>query len=163
MRSLRFSSLLLVAALCLTLFLAPCEVSAQPSEGELSVGAEQSEEIPVEAEQPEEMMVDSKCNTENGECLNPEAEAAASTKMTTTTTTTKEEDPNCPSREYVIRCAGIHLDVNKNGLLERTELQAAIDKLPWYGRGELHGKHDRLQICVLSFVGSQSYCFYRNY
>jgi hypothetical protein len=148
----------LVAALCATLFLASCEVSAQHAAGELSVETEQSEEIPVEAEQPEELMVEAKCNTENGECLNPEAEAAASTK-----TTSKEEDPNCPSREYVIRCAGIHLDVNKDGLLERVELQTAIDKLPWYGRGELHDKHDQLQICVLSFVGSQSYCFYRNY
>ena len=46
------------------------------------------------------------------------------------------EDPHCPSRPYVIRCSGEYLDTNKNGKLERAELQTAIDKLPWYGRGE---------------------------
>jgi hypothetical protein len=49
---------------------------------------------------------------------------------------TPEEDPNCPSRAYVIRCAGEYLDTNKNGKLDRIELQTAIDKLPWYARGK---------------------------
>lgn len=46
------------------------------------------------------------------------------------------EDPQCPSRPHIIRCAGAHLDLNKNNKLERTELVAAIDSLPWYARGE---------------------------
>lgn len=48
-----------------------------------------------------------------------------------------EEDPNCPSREYVIRCAGQYLDTNKNGKLDRSELESSIDSLPWYARGIL--------------------------
>mmetsp|Transcript_118936 Transcript_118936/g.333118 ORF Transcript_118936/g.333118 Transcript_118936/m.333118 type:complete len:158 (+) Transcript_118936:48-521(+) len=63
--------------------------------------------------------------TDGGECANPDAEVPDVTP----------EDPNCPSRDYVIRCSGIYLDTNQNGKLERKELQAAIDKLPWYGRG----------------------------
>jgi hypothetical protein len=41
-------------------------------------------------------------------------------------------DPNCPDRDHVVRCAGKYLDKNQNGLLERFELQGAIDELPWY-------------------------------
>lgn len=48
------------------------------------------------------------------------------------------EDPRCPSRDYVSACTGKYLDLNKNGKLERSELQAAIDSLPWYGRGILN-------------------------
>jgi hypothetical protein len=47
----------------------------------------------------------------------------------------KVEDPKCPSREHIIACSGEYLDTNKNGLLERSELQGAIDALPWYARG----------------------------
>jgi len=77
----------------------------------------------VEGEAPE-----SDCTMENGKCVNPDIEPSVPV--------TTKEDPNCPSREHVIRCAGLHLDTNKNGLLERAELQSAIDRLPWYGRGE---------------------------
>jgi len=48
-----------------------------------------------------------------------------------------KEDPKCPSREHVIQCAGEYLDTNGNGLLEREELETAIDKLPWLSRGVL--------------------------
>ena len=47
------------------------------------------------------------------------------------------EDPACPSRPHIIRCAAAHLDVNKNNKLERQELQDAIDSLPWLARGVL--------------------------
>ena len=47
------------------------------------------------------------------------------------------EDPKCPSRPHIIRCAQAHLDTNKNDLLERSELENAIDSLPWYARGVL--------------------------
>lgn len=36
-----------------------------------------------------------------------------------------------------MRCAGTYLDTNKNGMLDRDELQGAIDKLPWLARGVL--------------------------
>ena len=65
------------------------------------------------------------CSSGEGECANPDASESI------------EEDPNCPSRELIIRCAGKHLDVNKNGKLDRVELQNAIDSLPWYARGIL--------------------------
>lgn len=48
-----------------------------------------------------------------------------------------KEDPKCPSRPHIIRCASAHLDLNKNGKLEKEELQTAIDALPWLARGVL--------------------------
>jgi hypothetical protein len=62
------------------------------------------------------------------ECVNPEAAVRVETQV----------DPKCPSREHVTLCAGQYLDKNQNGKLERAELQAAIDSLPWYGRGILN-------------------------
>jgi hypothetical protein len=75
---------------------------------------------------------------------------------TTTTTTPKEEcvvgddgtcvdqeqvqatnpqeeivDKNCPDRGHIIRCTGETLDLNKNGKLDRVELDTAIASLPW--------------------------------
>lgn len=49
----------------------------------------------------------------------------------------EEENPGCPSRKHVIKCAAKYLDTNGNNYLEREELQAAIDKLPWLSRGIL--------------------------
>ena len=45
---------------------------------------------------------------------------------------TIEIDKNCPDREHIIRCTGAHLDLNKNGKLDRVELDSAIQSLPWY-------------------------------
>ncbi len=87
--------------------------------------------------------VDGEC-TAPGECANPDviADASAGETAEATEDATPEpavertpEDPNCPSREYVIRCSGEYLDTDKNGKLERAELQTAIDTLPWYARG----------------------------
>jgi hypothetical protein len=68
------------------------------------------------------------CGQVEGECLNPDA---------TTTLESDKDDPNCPSRASIIRCAGKHLDTNQNGKLDRTELESAIASLPWYARGIL--------------------------
>ena len=73
------------------------------------------------------------CSSEEGECANPDAPETPDPPAEPAV----EEDPNCPSRPLIIRCAGIHLDVNKNGKLDRVELQDAIDSLPWYARGIL--------------------------
>jgi hypothetical protein len=43
-------------------------------------------------------------------------------------------DKHCPDRGHIIRCTGATLDLNKNGKLERIELDTAINSLPWYGR-----------------------------
>lgn len=48
-----------------------------------------------------------------------------------------EIDPKCPDRDHLMRCARVHLDKNGNGMLDRNELQEAIDSLPWYARGIL--------------------------
>ena len=45
------------------------------------------------------------------------------------------EDPKCPSRPHIVRCAAAYLDTNKNDKLERSELETAINSLPWYARG----------------------------
>lgn len=41
-------------------------------------------------------------------------------------------DKNCPDRGHIIRCTGATLDLNKNGKLDRIELDTAINGLPWY-------------------------------
>jgi hypothetical protein len=76
----------------------------------------------------------SSCNAENCEaetCANPDASDSEESVAK------EPEDPNCPSRPYIIRCAGEYLDTNKNGKLDRGELQSAIDSLPWYSRSIL--------------------------
>mmetsp|Transcript_15561 Transcript_15561/g.29354 ORF Transcript_15561/g.29354 Transcript_15561/m.29354 type:complete len:139 (-) Transcript_15561:435-851(-) len=60
-----------------------------------------------------------------------EKECAADQQQTT------EEDPSCPSRGHIIKCAGKYLDTNQNQKLERSELETAISGLPWYARGVL--------------------------
>ena len=44
------------------------------------------------------------CDASADQCANPE-----------TVSEPEGEDPNCPSRPYVIRCAAEYLDTNKNG------------------------------------------------
>ena len=74
------------------------------------------------------------------ECANPDAGC------------TTEEDPSCPSRPHIIRCAGKYLDTNQNKKLERSELEAAINSLPWYSRGRFYpsDKYDNLRCDILS-------------
>jgi hypothetical protein len=77
----------------------------------------------------------SKEGEEQGECTNPEA--SLEEKEDLVPTSLEKEDPNCPSRELIIRCCGIHLDNNNNGKLDRNELETAIGSLPWYAKGIL--------------------------
>jgi len=78
-----------------------------------------------------------------GDCVNPDAAAAEEETVEEVAVADAEEeektpeDPACPSRPHIIRCAAAHLDVNKNNKLDRKELQDAIDSLPWLARGVL--------------------------
>ena len=85
------------------------------------------------------LIVGESCAAGEGECANPDAPDADGTavKEDPVEEDPVKEDPNCPSRDLIIRCAGEYLDENKNGKLDRSELQGAIDKLPWYARGIL--------------------------
>mmetsp|Transcript_6214 Transcript_6214/g.9000 ORF Transcript_6214/g.9000 Transcript_6214/m.9000 type:complete len:141 (+) Transcript_6214:53-475(+) len=47
------------------------------------------------------------------------------------------EDPSCPSRPHIIKCAAKYLDTNKNNHLDRVELEEAINSLAWYAKGIL--------------------------
>jgi len=70
-------------------------------------------------------------NTADEECTNPEADIPHSVLES------EDEDPKCPSRPHIIRCAAQHLDLNKNNKLDRSELECAIDGLNWLARGVL--------------------------
>ena len=52
-------------------------------------------------------------------------------------TVVEEEDPKCPSRPHIIKCAAKYLDTNQNDLLERSELDAAMGEVHWLARGLL--------------------------
>jgi len=56
----------------------------------------------------------------------------------TTTPTNEPDDPKCPDRDHLIRCAAKYLDQNGNGMLDRNELDDAVASLPWYARGLLN-------------------------
>jgi hypothetical protein len=80
---------------------------------------------------------DGECTADGGEeCANPEAIKDETVNVAELNTESKDnskdeavvEDPNCPSRDHVIRCAGEYLDTNKNGKLERGELDSAINR-----------------------------------
>ena len=47
------------------------------------------------------------------------------------------EDPKCPSRPHVVRCAAKYLDTDQNGALEREELDSAMKGVSWIVRGLL--------------------------
>jgi len=53
------------------------------------------------------------------------------------TVVTEEEDPKCPTRPHIIKCAAKYLDTNNNDLLERSELDAAMGEVHWLARGLL--------------------------
>lgn len=46
-------------------------------------------------------------------------------------------DSDCPSRPHIVHCAAKYLDLNKNKKLERSELETAINGLPWIKRSIL--------------------------
>ena len=80
---------------------------------------------------------------EEGECANP---AVAAEEEVPEQPPRVDVDPKCPDRGHITRCAGAYLDTNKNGKLDREELDAAIGKLPWYGRGivKILGSTDKM-------------------
>jgi hypothetical protein len=64
---------------------------------------------------------------DNGECLDTESSYDDSTDPPLASVM----DKGCPDRGHIIRCAGKYLDTNQNGKLDRSELDAAIERLPW--------------------------------
>lgn len=70
------------------------------------------------------------CAADDDSCITPEEEPPAEAAKV-------EEDPKCPSRPHVIRCAAKYLDTNKNGALEREELESAMSDVSWIVRGLL--------------------------
>ena len=76
----------------------------------------------------------------DGACLNTEDSTIPNVQEETTIMEKVADEPeveidkNCPDRGHIIRCTGAHLDLNKNGKLDRDELDAAIQSLPWYVR-----------------------------
>lgn len=65
------------------------------------------------------------CAADDSACIAPDAPAA------------EEENPKCPSRPHVVRCAAKYLDANHNGALEREELESAMGDVSWIVRGLL--------------------------
>lgn len=55
----------------------------------------------------------------------------------TVVVTEEEENPKCPTRPHIIKCAAKYLDTNQNDLLERSELDAAMGEVHWLARGLL--------------------------
>jgi hypothetical protein len=79
------------------------------------------------------------CNDEGDESCVPEL--ADDNDLFVATSTDEvivvEEDPKCPSRPHIIRCAAKYLDTNNNGALDRDELDAAMAQVSWIVRGLL--------------------------
>lgn len=87
------------------------------------------------------------CTADDETCISPEEEAivppveeeeVTTEESTTETTSEGEEDPACPSRPHVIRCAAKYLDTNQNGALEKSELETAMNTVPWILRSLLN-------------------------
>jgi hypothetical protein len=64
------------------------------------------------------------------------SDTTATVSETTDEAEAEEEDPKCPSRPHVIRCAAKYLDTNHNGALEREELESVMNSVPWLLRSE---------------------------
>ncbi|EED87626.1 predicted protein [Thalassiosira pseudonana CCMP1335] len=65
------------------------------------------------------------------------SDTIATVSETTDEAEAEEEDPKCPSRPHVIRCAAKYLDTNHNGALEREELESVMNSVPWLLRSLL--------------------------
>jgi len=75
---------------------------------------------------------------EEEEVVPPVVEEEEVVEEESESTTTTEEDPSCPSRPHVIRCAAKYLDTNQNGQLEKSELETAMNAVPWILRSLLN-------------------------
>jgi hypothetical protein len=104
-----FASLLTILALVVGL-----------SSSSSSAAAATQEQVPVAATTP---ATANECVVgDNGECLDTEDGTEPLAAVI---------DKGCPDRGHIIRCAGKYLDTNQNGKLDRSELDAAIERLPW--------------------------------
>jgi hypothetical protein len=90
--------------------------AADSETNEASVETPQVDE-PVQAEESKDAKEEESPESKSGE----ESKESSADKL----------DPNCPSRDLIIRCTGKHMDKNNNGKLDRDELTGAINALPW--------------------------------
>jgi hypothetical protein len=80
-----------------------------------------------------------------GECANPDITSEVASDVdnanveeaSVESSPPEPQDPKCPSRPHIIRCAAMHLDTNRNNKLDRPELEHAIEQLSWLARGVL--------------------------
>lgn len=72
------------------------------------------------------------CAADDNTCATADTASSSSTNEEVV-----EEDPKCPSRPHVIRCAAKYLDTNQNGALEREELETAMNGVSWILRSLL--------------------------
>lgn len=78
------------------------------------------------------------CAADDTTCITPDAEpVAAVAEEPPAAAAAAEEDPKCPSRPHIIRCAAKYLDTNQNGALEKSELETAMNSVSWILRSLL--------------------------
>ena len=78
------------------------------------------------------------CGEGDESCKAPaEEEPVAAAEGPTVVAEEEKLDPKCPSRPHVVRCAAKYLDTDKNGALEREELDNAMKNVSWIVRGLL--------------------------
>jgi hypothetical protein len=137
----RFHRLQLAALLLLVLLAGYCHAEAAEvectAEGDCAnTDADVHDNAPVENVPEPDVSEETAAEENAAEAVAEETPDEPAETSREDSTIAPPEDPNCPSREYVIRCAGEYLDTNKNGKLDRNELQTVIDNLPWYARGK---------------------------
>ena len=113
------------------------------ADGSAAAAAATTEEVVADDAAKECTADDETCISPEEETIVPPVEEEETTEESTTTTTTEttseeEEDPACPSRPHVIRCAAKYLDTNQNGALEKSELETAMNTVPWILRSLLN-------------------------
>ena len=98
-------------------------------DGDADTNAEAKVEEAIESSSTSEGDAGKECAADDNDCT-PAVEE-------TVVVTEEEEDPKCPSRPHIIKCAAKYLDTNNNDLLERSELDAAMGEVHWLARGLL--------------------------
>jgi len=133
-RKMRLSTKLLFVAATVALFASQAPLAlADDTATSASTDADSQAEAKVEA--AIEVVADEGCADET--CANPDAAEVTEEAEEPTEEAAEDEDPSCPSRPHVVRCAAKYLDTNQNGALERSELDSIMNDVPWLLRSLL--------------------------